>query len=845
MIGEFGSCYCTGFYSQKAVLSSDQSSLPADNVVGIFKKPFACETCQRQYRSNKALRLHCIERHKKQVKHHKVRCAIETCTFSCKNMNILMTHLNSAHSISINGENLHFKERSEFEDWKSKVEDETPCRFVRRGYIRSTGRTAEYYYCSRSGYYQPIAQRQRYLKMQGSQKIQRTCPAHVVVRSCVGSDIKVKYIGKHLCHSNRYEQLCHVSLSLSNRKQLAGRLAQQVPFHSILQELRSSMDGRLTRLHMVTRKDLQNVMHSYHLNLTERFHENDYTSVDGIIQGLKLQQNSSVLLYKRQGDETFDVGNPEVDMSPCEKQDFLLGLMDDAQCKMLQQFGTGEMSVVSADSTHGTNGYGFLLATVMVLDENREGYPVAFLFTNRETEAVLKIFLEFIKQKSGIIECNAFMSDMAPQFFNAWNAVMGSSARQLYCAWHVDKAFRDCLQRHIKGNDELRSTIYKQLRALMEEGDETTFESQLPKFMAEVKASPSSAQFADFFSKNYEKSATKWAYCYRIGCGINTNMSLERMHGRLKYDYLGGKKTKRMDRAVTQVIRFMCDKHFEKVIALVKGKYTPKLLALRRRHKHSLGMVETVAETELGKEWVVQSETNNDEMYTVTRVKERCLCNLICTECKACIHLFKCTCLDHSVRFNMCKHIHLICSKYPVVHQVLFENSEEHDESMVIAEDTMEQIQRSDQLSAHVEQLAQPTTDVDKERSTGRQLCNEIVALLDKTRDLNELKTIVDSLKSIMPKIEALRASQSNNFVYVGSAEREPSNKGLQKQRRFVSTQKKRVTKKGSLSKPSSDERRTFQMQWAEVDLIRQSVLHHEEVVSTSSHLPHEPTTEP
>ena len=67
-------------------------------------------------------------------------------------------------------------------------------------------------------------------------------------------------------------------------------------------------------------------------------------------------------------------------------------MMDDAQCTMLKQHGSGGMSVVCIDSTHGTNAYNFHLTTVMVLDSNRQGFPAAFLYSNRLAEDTFQVF---------------------------------------------------------------------------------------------------------------------------------------------------------------------------------------------------------------------------------------------------------------------------------------------------------------------------------------------------------------------------------------------------------------------------------------------------------------------
>uniref|UniRef100_A0A0A9YVW8 Chromosome partition protein Smc n=1 Tax=Lygus hesperus TaxID=30085 RepID=A0A0A9YVW8_LYGHE len=52
------------------------------------------------------------------------------------------------------------------------------------------------------------------------------------------------------------------------------------------------------------------------------------------------------------------------------------------------------------------------------------------------------------------------------------------------------------------------------------------------------------------------------------------------------------------------------------------------------------------------------------DTYTVSLNPETCsTCQLMCRQCNACIHKFSCTCVDHAVKFNMCKHIHLVAQR--------------------------------------------------------------------------------------------------------------------------------------------------------------------------------------
>ena len=51
------------------------------------------------------------------------------------------------------------------------------------------------------------------------------------------------------------------------------------------------------------------------------------------------------------------------------------------------------MKVVMMDATHRVSQYGFLLISIMVIDDHDEGLPVAWVISNREDTKTLIEFL--------------------------------------------------------------------------------------------------------------------------------------------------------------------------------------------------------------------------------------------------------------------------------------------------------------------------------------------------------------------------------------------------------------------------------------------------------------------
>lgn len=202
----------------------------------------------------------------------------------------------------------------------------------------------------------------------------------------------------------------------------------------------------------------------------------------------------------------------------------------------------------------------------------------------------------------------------------------------------------------------LQIEVFRKLRSLLEERDPSAFEIMISNFCKQFD--PETTDFIEYFKEYYLDKRECWAYCYRLNNGLNTNMNLERMHGIIKYIYLKGKNVKRLDKAINAIMRFVRDKLINRLIVTHRGKITSKIQEIRRRHKHSLFM-NTNLITKIPNGWEVTSEMAY-EIYFIQETSKMCDCKLICTDCLICIHNFTCSCIDSSIKYNICKHIHLL-----------------------------------------------------------------------------------------------------------------------------------------------------------------------------------------
>ncbi|KAJ8956144.1 hypothetical protein NQ314_006770, partial [Rhamnusium bicolor] len=366
----------------------------------------------------------------------------------------------------------------------------------------------------------------------------------------------------------------------------------------------SISNEKLERLHLLTRKDLLNIERCFNLNSESCRHANDAISVDALITEMKV--SSCVRFY-----------NPQDSLSEqcpgLKNEDFMLIIMNEAQCEILKKFGT---DCICIDGTHGMNSYGFEIVTLMVIDEMRQGFPCAFLICNRTDQETISIFYEHIKKYTSSLKPNVFMSDMADSFYNAWLAIMDRPAKRLYCSWHVDHAWRKNLSK-VKTKDK-QIEVYHLLRTLLEEKDIPTFEIIFNQALKVLMEDSCTQDFGCYFRDNYLKNTHSWAYCFRLHAGLNTNMHLERMHKTIKYIYLKGRNVKRL-------------------VMLHKGKITSKVQTLRQRHIASLKLdPDKIIEDQNG--WQVSSTTNT-EMYSVQENIIGCTSTQHVTPETACISL--------------------------------------------------------------------------------------------------------------------------------------------------------------------------------------------------------------
>lgn len=765
----------------------------SDHLPKEVAKSVSCHMCNKTFGKQFTLNRHLKNVHKKSsnVSYNCVCMEGTTahpCDFTTRLRSVLREHLRTIHGIILSEEIIELDNERAFNEWKSEYEQRTLCNYrvnSSQKLKNKLGHKVKYYQCGRSGTYKVHSNRRRSLKCSGTIKINSNCISALKVETLEDNKIRVNIYPNHYGHEIELE---HVGLSSAERKSIAARLRSGVSVDKILDSIRDDVGyDNVKRQHLVDRQEIRNINRAFAIDLGTRC-EDDQKSVAMLVNEWEGQSFNPVLFKKYQGES----------LENFEKDDFMLVLQTEFQQEMYINFAKNG---VLADSTHGTNLYKFYLITLSIVDEYSEGVPTCWCIANHEDHRVLLTFFRSIVERCNAVEPTWFMSDMAPQFYDAFCLANQWDGDFLWCYWHVDKAWRENLQSKL--NDRfLIADVYKRLKVLAEMTNVADFEVALKSFIDGLCGRDNLLAFGNYFRSGYVKTKKNWARCYRVGTGINTNMRMESFHKVLKYKYLGGsegKRNQRLDKLLGALLKYNRDKIYDRMIKSTKGKATYALRQISTRHKNSLRMDFSAIDVEPGVGWYVQSEQNPKKNYLVQVlsddkcVDEKCFCR--CKECGVCSHMYKCQCFDFLNTCLPCKHIHL-------VHR---NNCDTIDVSIATTQDA-----RSEILLKSFEFVKAPLNSADNWK---RQVLADLNELRDRIESESHLcPESMDALSQLTSQIRRSKKTYLaclDNKSVVEEFDAPPKVKGdnkLVKQPTFKCTKAKRKVKNSSMCKPTSAE---------------------------------------
>lgn len=661
---------------------------PDDEAAEALNYNHQCYICDKTFSANSNLNRHLRKIHKENVQspYNNVKCAL--CDSIYSSSSIYNQHLENDHRVNIEIERLTFANKKSFDEWKYNIEQETTSQYIKsRGEKKTKNLNKTYYSCNRSGYYVSKARTRKALKKQGSRKINGRCPASMNVTVNEDLSYDVRFVKTHVGHNFDVK---HLDLSLKDRDLIVQKLEAGITKREIIKQLRSSIEHHATatasispdssvsanetgatingdniilsstghvptsRLHLATTKDIHNIINSKNLDSKLIRHNYDLNNVDSWIDEMKeFNETSSVLLYKHQGEK--DLRFPEL-----REDDFMLVIMKEGQAEVFKACGDG---CIIIDSTHNIHCEYLQVTHLSVIDRDAKGFPVAFLFSTRTDLDTLKVFFSLLKDKVGQMSTRTIIADELDDFYLAWTDIMSRPTHNLLAPWSVFESWSKKFEL-ISNRDKLRK-LKKLLRSLLTETEKEKFTVILEQIISDYHNDAETSEFMSYFEDKFAKNTDLWSSCFKKDHGTS-NFQLWKLHDKFKLVYKEGKTSKKLCKFISGLMTLFEPQQLA-YLAKLENIKSIKQKALEDRHKKSVETGSLVYEVAVEPVyWLCPSEISNEVYHEVRRDDDsprskgnRC-CDLVCQSCNACLHEYKCTCLDYTVNLNMCNHIHRI-----------------------------------------------------------------------------------------------------------------------------------------------------------------------------------------
>ncbi|XP_022091647.1 uncharacterized protein LOC110979845 isoform X2 [Acanthaster planci] len=629
------------------------------------KKIFKCPCCQKTSKKGFNIKRHILRAHPEQdLKDlEEGNCLCLHCGRRFRRICDLRQHLQNCHATIFTVEQVSFDSMQEFELWKESLEEAECCSFAHYSGFRNKGECRfRYLQCNRSGIYKQRGVGKRQTKHSGTCKIDNNCTASMKVTCQMNGRVDVECHRTHYGHQKDRELMW---LPRKKREEIAAKLGQGISRDRIMSDMVDSEGEVMKQRELARVSDIYDVKKSLGVETVQK-HLNEKESVLAWILQWEATEENPVLFYKLPGLNP----DPNLDL---QAEDYIIILQSPFQKHMAQKLASRG---VWCDSTQGTNIYDFHLITLLALNEFGEGFPMAWCISNREDESTVRIFFTKVKENCGDLNPCWFMADTAFMYSNLWSSVFWSSPRRLICPWHVDQAWKEELKNEIS-DLAVQAQVYKMLRVVLEQQDETSFEDSLQRLLGRLSVSDKTMAFRKYFIKEWIPKMHQWAYCYRTSHCLNPGVFSEAFHIIFQCMYLQGHVNKRVDSCLVHLLKFIRDKTFNWMVKFPRVKVTMRMKLIHDRHLRSMllsfNQVKQLGERQC---WQVQTEDKNNS-YIVERLSITCPvkeCRLRCEECNVCVHLFLCNCADCLINSTICKHIHLI--QRLVRLQILIHNEE-------------------------------------------------------------------------------------------------------------------------------------------------------------------------
>lgn len=178
---------------------------------------------------------------------------------------------------------------------------------------------------------------------------------------------------------------------------------------------------------------------------------------------------------------------------------------------------------------------------------------------------------------------------------------------------------------------------------------------------------------------------------------------------------------------------------------------------------------------------------------TVQRLLDSCTCQLKCSTCLICIHMYSCTCLDATLHSTICKHVHL-------VHMECQEATGQPPAG--VGEETENLKDNHNNYSTYFTNSLPKTIDVNYNTSKTK-LQRKIIELqeaVDHCTNVDALNTATGHIQAALSLVNAIQKMPQEKAL---NRKRSYAPNSNHEHQVFFSTKKKRIEGKTTMRKPT------------------------------------------
>ena len=147
------------------------------------------------------------------------------------------------------------------------------------------------------------------------------------------------------------------------------------------------------------------------------------------------------------------------------------------------------------------------------------------------------------------------------------------------------------------------------------------------------------------------------------------------------------------------------------------------------------------------------SPKQQNKEYVVQYIGKCTNCKLRCSKCRACIHMYTCSCLDSVTHTAVCKHIHLIHIKEG---DRLNNIEDDMTQTSIFANKGCSNALNSDQYLSQILRNTSTTNTIQTANDQATSKLHQIQAQVSQCDDMDALKSVIHHLDCAIVTINAM-----------------------------------------------------------------------------------------